>query len=104
MRADLAIINGLLVDSRSIYPASLYQRGRIAGITRSPSDRPARVIDAQGLYILPGAIDGHVHMMDPGYTIARNSQRGPGRQPGRSHYGDRSPRTSPGFRRQGAFG
>jgi len=26
------------------------------------------VIDANGLYILPGAIDGHVHMMDPGYT------------------------------------
>jgi len=26
------------------------------------------VIDARGLYILPGAIDGHVHMMDPGYT------------------------------------
>ena len=69
MRADLAIINGLLVDSRSIYPGVLYIReGAIAGITRSPSDRPARVIDAQGLYILPGAIDGHVHMMDPGYT------------------------------------
>ncbi len=26
------------------------------------------MIDAHGLYILPGAIDGHVHMMDPGYT------------------------------------
>lgn len=26
------------------------------------------MIDANGLYILPGAIDGHVHMMDPGYT------------------------------------
>ena len=69
MKADLAIINGLLVDSRSIYPGVLYvHEGKIAGITRELENQPQRVIDAQGLYILPGAIDGHVHMMDPGYT------------------------------------
>ncbi|MGA2957531.1 MAG: dihydroorotase family protein [Thermodesulfobacteriota bacterium] len=69
MKADIAIINGFLVDSRSIYPGVLYIReGKIAGITQSLEDRPPEVIDAHGLYILPGAIDGHVHMMDPGYT------------------------------------
>ena len=69
MKADLAIINGLLVDSKSIYPGVLYVRkGKIAGITRDLEDHPAKVIEAHGLYILPGAIDGHVHMMDPGYT------------------------------------
>ena len=69
MKADLAIINGLLVDSKSIYPGVLYIReGKIAGITQSLENRPPEVIDAHGLYILPGAIDGHVHMMDPGYT------------------------------------
>ena len=68
MKADLAIINGLLVDSKSIYPGVLYVRkGKIAGITRDLEDHPAKVIEAHGLYILPGAIDGHVHMMDPGY-------------------------------------
>jgi len=69
LKADLAIINGLLVDSKSIYPGVLYVRkGKIAGITRDLEDHPAKVIEAHGLYILPGAIDGHVHMMDPGYT------------------------------------
>src|SRR5512139_2762669 len=69
MKADLAIINGLLVDSRSIYSGALYIReGKIIGITQSLENRPPEVIDAQGLYLLPGAIDGHVHMMDPGYT------------------------------------
>ena len=68
MKADIAIIKGFLVDSRSIYPGVLYIReGKIAGITQSLEDRPPEVIDAHGLYILPGAIDGHVHMMDPGY-------------------------------------
>ena len=69
MKADLAIINGLLVDSKSIYPGVLSIReGKIVGITQSLEDRPKEIIDAKGLYILPGAIDGHVHMMDPGYT------------------------------------
>jgi allantoinase len=69
MKADLAINNGLLVDSQGIYPGVLYIReGKIAGISQTLEDNPSRVIDAQGLHILPGAIDGHVHMMDPGYT------------------------------------
>ena len=69
MNADLAVINGLLVDSQNIYPGVLYIRqGKIIGITQSLENRPEEIMDAKGLYILPGAIDGHVHMMDPGYT------------------------------------
>ena len=69
MNADLAITNGLLVDSKGIWPGVLYiKEGKIIGITQSLEDHPPEVIDANGLYILPGAIDGHVHMMDPGYT------------------------------------
>ena len=69
MNADLAIINGFIVDSASIYPGVLYIReGKIVGITQALENHPPKVIDAHGLHILPGAIDGHVHMMDPGYT------------------------------------
>jgi allantoinase len=69
MKADIAIINGLLVDSQRIYPGVIYiQDGKIIGITQSLESRPEKIIDARGLHILPGAIDGHVHMMDPGYT------------------------------------
>jgi dihydroorotase (multifunctional complex type) len=69
VKADLAITNGLLVDSKGVWPGVLYIRdGKIITITRSLENRPQEVIDAKGLYILSGAIDGHVHMMDPGYT------------------------------------
>jgi len=69
MKADLAIVNGFLVDSKSIYPGVLYIRGgKIVGITRELENQPSKVINAGGRYVLPGAIDGHVHMMDPGYT------------------------------------
>jgi allantoinase len=69
MKADRVIINGLLVDSKAIYPGVLHIRdGTIVAITQSHDKGSEEVIDAQGLYILPGAIDGHVHMMDPGYT------------------------------------
>jgi dihydroorotase (multifunctional complex type) len=69
MKADLALINGLLVDSSRIYPGVLLVReGKITAVTRSLDDPVPEVINAQGLYVLPGAIDGHVHMMDPGYT------------------------------------
>src|SRR4030042_280392 len=69
MKADTAVVNGLLVDSKNISPGVIYIReGKIAGITESLEDRPQEVIDAKGFYVLPGAIDGHVHMMDPGYT------------------------------------
>jgi dihydroorotase (multifunctional complex type) len=69
MEADTAIVNGLLVDSQNIYPGVIYIRGgKIVGITETLEGRPPEVIDARGLHILPGAIDGHVHMMDPGYT------------------------------------
>jgi dihydroorotase (multifunctional complex type) len=69
MEADTAVVNGLLVDSKNIYPGVIYIReGKIVGITETLEGRPREVIDARGLYVLPGAIDGHVHMMDPGYT------------------------------------
>ena len=68
MKTDIAIVNGLLVDSQQIYPGVITVRqGKIAGITQSLEQKPQEVLDAKGLYILPGAVDGHVHMMDPGY-------------------------------------
>ena len=63
MKADAAVINGLLVNSQSIYPGVIYIReGKIVGITESLEDRPREMIDAKGLYILPGAIDPHTHI------------------------------------------
>ena len=54
MKADIAITNGLLVDSKTVWPGVLYiKEGKIIGITRSLENHPKEVIDASGLYILP---------------------------------------------------
>ena len=43
MKADLAITNGLLVDSKTVWPGVLYiKEGKIIGITQSFENRPDR--------------------------------------------------------------
>src|SRR5437899_1352125 len=41
--------------------------GVITEVERSAAGRGARVIDVSGMYVLPGAIDVHVHSRDPGF-------------------------------------
>ncbi|MFQ5896290.1 MAG: dihydroorotase family protein, partial [Nitrospinota bacterium] len=69
MKADLLIADAQVVTPQVSYPAHIYiQGGKILAISRE-RDLPAdRVIDAAGRPVLPGAVDEHVHMMDPGYT------------------------------------
>ena len=64
------IKNGVLVSSAAAVAADmLIQNGRIVAVGEDlASGSDARVIDAAGRYVLPGAVDGHVHMMDPGHT------------------------------------
>jgi dihydroorotase-like cyclic amidohydrolase len=65
---DLAIYDSMLVTPRGRRRAHLYcEQGRIAGIG---DERLAarQTIDAAGLHLLPGAVDGHVHFQDPGDT------------------------------------
>lgn len=65
---DLIITDGQIVTGQGIFPATIAIReGRIAGIL-DPAERPAAVdhIIATGLHILPGVIDTHVHLRDPG--------------------------------------
>ena len=68
--ADLLITNGTLVTPDTQYPADLLVRdGRIEAILASGVAAPAhQVIDAAGLHVLPGAIDVHTHVRDPGLT------------------------------------
>lgn len=69
MRADLEIYGGKIVSPRGIREGVIYVRdGKVAAITTEREATAARSIDATGLFILPGCIDGHVHMMDPGFT------------------------------------
>jgi len=65
---DCIITGGQVVSGAGLFPATVAIReGRIAGLL-SPEEQPpaAEVIEARGLHILPGVIDTHVHLRDPG--------------------------------------
>src|SRR5579859_2458501 len=66
MAFDLVISGGTLVNPSGRRRAHVYvQDGVIAAVTDADLESHRR-IDASGLYVLPGAVDGHVHFQDPG--------------------------------------
>ena len=67
MRHDLLIQGGTLVLPWGEEQADLgIVNGRISSIGALGGDEAAEVIDAKGLHVLPGLIDSHVHLRDPG--------------------------------------
>ena len=68
--ADLVIRGGNLVSPERIFPAALaVDAGKIVNIGAPESMPTARhQIDARGLYVLPGALDVHVHFREPGFS------------------------------------
>ena len=76
MSYDLVIKNGALVTPEATIQANVgVKDGRIAAIA-SEELSGRRVIDAAGLYVLPGLIDGHVHFRDPGLTYKEDLATG----------------------------
>lgn len=67
---DLAITGGTLVSARGMAAMDLgIHQGRIALIAAPGFLPPAReTIDARGLHVLPGAIDVHTHIREPGLS------------------------------------
>jgi dihydropyrimidinase len=67
MTHDVVIKDGQLITAQDTFTADIGIAGeRIATIGHGLSGR--REIDARGLYVIPGAIDGHVHLTDPDYA------------------------------------
>ena len=67
MDYDLVIRDGQLISPHDTFTADVGIDGeRIATIGHGL--RGQREIDARGLYVIPGAIDGHVHLTDPDYA------------------------------------
>lgn len=65
----LLVKNGIIVNSRSQFKADiLIENGKIKAFLNEANFEADTVIDAEGRYIIPGGVDGHTHMMDPGYT------------------------------------
>jgi allantoinase len=67
--ADVLVSGGTVVTPDSVFKGDiLVTGGRIVKVGMDLTAGGARVLDATGLFVLPGAIDGHVHMRDPGLT------------------------------------
>jgi dihydropyrimidinase len=63
---DLVVKGGLVVTAERTFPADVgIAGGRIAALGTGLDGE--RELDASGLYVLPGAVDGHVHFDDPGF-------------------------------------
>ncbi|MGH3341749.1 MAG: dihydroorotase [Carbonactinosporaceae bacterium] len=67
-RVDLSIEGGTVVTSTGRATANVHVRdGRIVHVGPEKADA-RRTVDASGLLVLPGMVDTHVHLMDPGPT------------------------------------
>lgn len=49
----------------------LLEDDKIQEVKENIKDKADRVIDARGCYVMPGLIDMHVHLRDPGLTHKR---------------------------------
>jgi dihydroorotase (multifunctional complex type) len=68
MAFDLVISGGTIVRPSGRRRAHVYVEGGVIAAITDEELESKRRIDASGLYVLPGAIDGHVHFQDPGDT------------------------------------
>lgn len=73
MNKDYILVkNGIIVDSKGEFKGNiLIKDGKIAAILDDNEESNfeiKEIIDAKGKYVIPGGVDGHTHMMDPGYT------------------------------------
>jgi predicted amidohydrolase YtcJ len=79
---ELILANGKIhtVDARdSVVPEVGIRAGRIVRVGRQPRPREARVIDLKGATVVPGLIEGHVHIVSlanrPGYHVVIENAR-----------------------------
>ncbi|MCI1930998.1 MAG: dihydropyrimidinase [Clostridia bacterium] len=72
---DLIIKNGTIVTAKESYIADIAVKdGKIVNIGINLTDDGAKVIDATGKLVLPGAIDAHTHLNMPfGGTVSADS-------------------------------
>ena len=69
MTQKTLIKNATIVNENEIFVSDILIEGQfISKIDKDITDSYARVIDAEGLIVMPGAIDDQVHFREPGLT------------------------------------
>jgi len=77
MSIDFVIKGGKVVSPDAVYEADVAVEGeRIVAVGNVPAGK--KTIDATGRYVIPGAIDSHVHFRTPGYDYKEDWQTGTG--------------------------
>ena len=75
--SNLTVTKGTIVTPEAVFKGDLrIVDGKIVEIGRHLASAGQEAIDATGLLILPGAIDSHVHMRDPGLTESEDFRSG----------------------------
>jgi allantoinase len=71
MTVDLVLKRGRIATSSGIIEGGIaVDEGRIVGVSKEPHlPRADRMVDVSGLFVLPGFIDAHVHICDPGFVL-----------------------------------
>lgn len=67
----IVVANGIVAADYGVFPAHVVIDGEhVTALTRDESVFAAadEVVDASGLFVLPGAVDPHAHFEDPGHT------------------------------------
>lgn len=75
---DLVVRGGTVVTAAGSFPSDVAVReGRIAALGAPGSlDEAGRIIDARGKHVLPGLVDAHVHLREPGFTHKEDFRSG----------------------------
>ncbi|TAK86389.1 MAG: allantoinase AllB [Betaproteobacteria bacterium] len=77
MAADIVIRGGQVVSADAVFEADVaIEGGKIVAVGDAPGAKTT--IDASGKYVIPGAIDSHVHFRTPGYEYKEDWQSGTG--------------------------
>lgn len=76
--ATLVVANGFVFTGHGFVRSSVVVSGPQVVALVTPGSEPSApvVIDAEGCYVLPGAIDPHVHFRDPGRTESEDFETG----------------------------
>lgn len=74
----LLIKNGTVVthEREEAGISILVEDGKIAWMGKDSLPEADQVIDAQGLYVLPGLVDAHCHLRDPGFEYKEDIRSG----------------------------